>query len=221
MGKWGGSANGRVRPHVGLATESTSSGGCCNAQRIHDRSTSDYPRRRRAALVAAPVTASAQEVFFAGSTAGAFNGGGMGSSATFQGLTTVPRRSRHHAAGFLAIGNEPAPELQQPRIDRAVGCALHVVGEHVPAAGDVHGSRASRGQPGHGFRRCSSARTSDNNGGVLSTSTTPFGLRPQQRHVERHLHLPGERRSVNPGRKSRSRADLSANQMTRFRSPRR
>ena len=59
-----------------------------------------------ATLVGAP--AGAQEVFFAGSTAGAFNGGALGATATFQGLTF--RNSTFAgmtSAGFLGIGSDP------------------------------------------------------------------------------------------------------------------
>ena len=60
-----------------------------------------------AALVTAP--AGAQDVFFAGSTMGAFNGAAMSTGATFQGLTY--RNSTFAgttSSGFLAIGAEPA-----------------------------------------------------------------------------------------------------------------
>jgi hypothetical protein len=62
-----------------------------------------------AALVAAPVSARAQEVFFAGSTLGGFNGAAPTATATFQGLTY--RNSTFAgttSGGFLAIGAEPS-----------------------------------------------------------------------------------------------------------------
>ena len=60
-----------------------------------------------AALVGTP--AGAQEVFFAGSTTGAFNGGALGATASFQGLSF---RNATFAGttsnGFLGIGSDPA-----------------------------------------------------------------------------------------------------------------
>jgi hypothetical protein len=59
-----------------------------------------------AALVAAP--ASAQEVFFAGSTRGAFNGAPVAGGAVFQGLIfNASNFAGTTSAGFLAIGNAP------------------------------------------------------------------------------------------------------------------
>src|SRR3982751_4097371 len=59
-----------------------------------------------AVLVGAP--AGAQEVFFAGSTAGAFNGARVGASAPFQGLTYQSSTfAGTTSSGFLGIGNEP------------------------------------------------------------------------------------------------------------------
>ena len=61
-----------------------------------------------AAMVAAPASARADEVFFAGSTMGAFNGAPLGTTEAFQGL--VYRSSTFAgttSAGFLAIGAEP------------------------------------------------------------------------------------------------------------------
>ena len=61
------------------------------------------------AALAAPVSAKADEVFFAGSTAGAFNGGAVSSSATLLGLTyTNSTFAGTTSGGFLAIGNEPS-----------------------------------------------------------------------------------------------------------------
>ena len=61
------------------------------------------------AALAAPVSAMADEVFFAGSTAGAFNGGAVSSSATLLGLTyTNSTFAGTTSGGFLAIGNEPS-----------------------------------------------------------------------------------------------------------------
>ena len=61
-----------------------------------------------AALIAAPGTAAADEVFFAGSTMGAFNAGSAAATATLNGLTF--RNSTFQGTtsnGFLGIGNEP------------------------------------------------------------------------------------------------------------------
>ena len=61
-----------------------------------------------AALVAAPASASAQEVFFAGSTQGAFNAGAPAATATLAGLTyTSSTFAGSTSSGFLGIGNEP------------------------------------------------------------------------------------------------------------------
>ncbi len=61
-----------------------------------------------AAIVAAPASARADEVFFAGSTMGAFNGGGFGSPVSYQGLSyTYGSFAGTTSNGFLAIGNEP------------------------------------------------------------------------------------------------------------------
>jgi PEP-CTERM motif len=61
-----------------------------------------------AAIVAAPASARADEVFFAGSTQGAFNGAALGGGAVFQGLIfNASGFAGTTSAGFLAIGNEP------------------------------------------------------------------------------------------------------------------
>jgi len=61
-----------------------------------------------AALVAAPTSARAQEVSFAGSTLGAFNAGAPSATATLAGLVyTNSTFAGTTSSGFLAIGNEP------------------------------------------------------------------------------------------------------------------
>jgi hypothetical protein len=61
-----------------------------------------------AAIVAAPASARADEVFFAGSTLGAFNGAPLSGGAVFQGLIfNNSNFAGTTSAGFLGIGNEP------------------------------------------------------------------------------------------------------------------
>ena len=61
-----------------------------------------------AAIVAAPASARADEVFFAGSTMGAFNGAPLGTTEAFQGLVFRDASfAGTTSAGFLAIGAEP------------------------------------------------------------------------------------------------------------------
>ena len=61
-----------------------------------------------AAIVAAPASARADEVFFAGSTLGAFNGGVPSGGAVFQGLVfNNSTFAGTTSSGFLAIGNAP------------------------------------------------------------------------------------------------------------------
>ena len=60
-----------------------------------------------AAFVAAPASARADEVFFAGSTRGAFNGAPLSGGAVFQGLVfNNAGFAGTTSAGFLAIGAE-------------------------------------------------------------------------------------------------------------------
>jgi hypothetical protein len=62
-----------------------------------------------AALAAAPGTARADEVFFAGSTGGAFNGAASGSTASLLGLVFDNSTfSGTTSAGFLGIGSNAA-----------------------------------------------------------------------------------------------------------------
>ena len=121
-----------------------------------------------AATFAAPV--SAQEVFFAGSTMGAFNGGSMGATATFQGLTY--RNSTFAgttSAGFLAIGNEPStPNFNNLGSIRLTGTPASYTGNtfqlmvtFTAPAGITGGNPAT-------FNALLVGNvTSDNNGGVL------------------------------------------------------
>ena len=63
-----------------------------------------------AAAVASPAIAHADEVFFAGSTQGAFNGGSFGSSASLLGLTySNSTFAGTTSAGFLGIGSAATP----------------------------------------------------------------------------------------------------------------
>ena len=63
-----------------------------------------------AALVAAPAVAHADEVFFAGSTQGAFNGAAMSSSSSLLGLTySNSTFAGTTSAGFLGIGAAARP----------------------------------------------------------------------------------------------------------------
>ena len=63
-----------------------------------------------AALVASPAIAHADEVFFAGSTQGAFNGGSLGNSATLLGLTySNSSFAGTTSNGFLGIGSAANP----------------------------------------------------------------------------------------------------------------
>ena len=62
-----------------------------------------------AAIVAAPGSARADEVFFAGSTMGSFNGGAFGTTESTGGglLFVASSFAGTTSNGFLAIGNEP------------------------------------------------------------------------------------------------------------------
>lgn len=63
-----------------------------------------------AALAAAPGVARADEVFFAGSTGGAFNGAASSSGATLMGLVfSNSTFSGTTSNGFLGLGNTPTP----------------------------------------------------------------------------------------------------------------
>jgi PEP-CTERM motif len=63
-----------------------------------------------AAVVAAPATARADEVFFAGSTGGAFNGAAPGNTASLLGLAfSNSTFSGTTSNGFLGIGNVATP----------------------------------------------------------------------------------------------------------------
>ena len=63
-----------------------------------------------AALAASPAIGHAEEVFFAGSTRGAFNGGAPNASATLLGLTYDGSTFQGTTSnGFLSVGNEANP----------------------------------------------------------------------------------------------------------------